>query len=292
MSIGTLVREQLQKHAPGLDEKAVRARWRAKNRSRRYRPGTLDGPAGRLLDDLRRNGIAIGRFEELFGSDELYQAAAADAHRRADAARAEHKTGTERKPYLVKLHPESFSVDDVYGRIALDPRVLAIANGYIRMRSYLLALDLWLTQPLPGEAMETQLWHRDNDDYLTPKLFVYFTDVTEADGPFCYAPRTHPLGDRRQAAELDTPDGRTSDEAMRNVVAEDEWVVCTGSAGTIIFADTCGYHKQVKPTGGERLLMIGEFTSGTPFSERPTGIAVPDADALTPEQRFALVRDS
>jgi hypothetical protein len=292
MSITTLVRTQLQKHAPTLDEKAVRARWRAKNRSRRYRPGELDGAAGRLLSDLRRNGIAIGRFEELFGSDELYRAAAEDAHRRADEARAAHATGTDRKPYLVKLHPEGFSTDDPYGRIALDPRVLAIANGYIRMRSYMLALDLWLTQPLPGDAMETQLWHRDNDDYLTPKLFVYFTDVTEADGPFCYAPRTHPLGDRRQAAELDTADGRTSDDAMRNVVPEDEWVVCTGTAGTIIFADTCGYHKQVKPTGGERLLMISEFTSGTPFSERPTEIAVPDVDALTPEQRFALVRES
>jgi hypothetical protein len=291
VSIGTLVRGQLQKRAPKLDDLAVRTRWRTINRSRRYRPAELDGPAGRLLSDLRENGIAIGRFEELFGSDELYRAAAEDALRRAETAREEHKTGSERKPYLVKLHQESFSTDDIYGRIAFDPRVLSIANGYIRMRSYMLALDLWLTQPLPGDAMETQLWHRDNDDYMTPKLFVYFTDVTEADGPFCYAPRTHPIGDRRQEAELDAPNGRTSDEAMKRIVPEDEWIVCTGTAGTIILADTCGYHKQVKPTGGERVLMIAEFTSGTPFSERPTEIAVPDVEALTPEQRFALIRD-
>jgi hypothetical protein len=288
MSIGGLVHGQLAKRAPRLEELAVRTRWRANNRARRFRPSPLDGAAGRLLDDLKRDGIAIGRFEDLFGSGELYEAAAADAHRRAEEARAEHAHGSERKPYLVKLHRDSFDVDDPYGRIALDPRVLSIANGYIRMRSYILALDLWLTMPLPGSAMETQLWHRDNDDYMTPKLFVYFTDVTEADGPFCYAPRTHPIGDRRQAAELDTPDGRTSDDAMAGVVPEDEWIVCTGSAGTIILADTCGYHKQLKPTGGERVLMVTEYTSGTPFSERPNEIAYRNPDALTPEQRFAL----
>jgi hypothetical protein len=288
VSIGSTVRGQLQKRAPKLEEAAVRARWRAINRARRYRAPEPGGAAGRLLADLKQNGIAIGRFEELFGSDELYEAAKADALGRA---RADHQTGSERKPYLVKLHPESFSIDDQYGKIALDPRVLSIANGYIRMRSYMLALDLWLTMPLPGDAMETQLWHRDNDDYMTPKLFVYFTDVTEADGPFCYAPRTHPIGDRRLEAELDAPNGRTSDEEMKRIVPEDEWVVCTGTAGTIILADTCGYHKQVKPTGGERVLMIAEFTSGTPFSERPTEIAFSEADALTPEQRFALVRE-
>jgi hypothetical protein len=291
MPIGSIVHEQLSKRAPRLEELAVRARWRTNNRARRFRPQPLDGAAARLLDDLRRNGIAIGRFEELFGSDELYRAAAEDAHRRADAARAEQLGGTERKPYLVKLHQEPFDVDDPYGRIALDPRVLSIPNGYIRMRSYILALDLWLTMPLPGTAMETQLWHRDNDDYMTPKLFVYFTDVTEADGPFCYAPGTHPIGARREAAELDTPDGRTSDEAMTRVVPEDEWIVCTGSAGTIILADTCGYHKQLKPTGGERVLMVTEYTSGTPFSERPTEIVSRNPDALKSEQRFALDRN-
>jgi phytanoyl-CoA dioxygenase PhyH len=291
MPIGALVHEQLSKRAPRLEELAVRTRWRANNRARRFRWEPLEGAPARLLDDLRRDGIAIGRFEELFASDELYRVAAEDAHRRADAARVEHQHGSERKPYLVKLHPDAFDVEDPYGRIALDPRVLAIANGYLRMRSYILALDLWLTLPLPGSAMETQLWHRDNDDYMTPKLFVYFTDVTEADGPFCYAPRTHPIGDRRQAAELDTPDGRTSDEAMARVVPEDEWIVCTGSAGTIILADTCGYHKQLKPTGGERVLMITEYTSGTPFSERPTEIACRDRAALSPEQRFALDRN-
>jgi hypothetical protein len=291
VSIKALVRGQLAKRAPRLEERAVRARWRANNRARRFRPRPLDGVTGRMLDDLRRDGIAIERFENVFGSKELYVAAAADARRRAEAARAEQARGSERKPYLVKLHDDSFAVDDPYGRIALDPRVLAIANAYISMRSYILALDLWLTLPLPGSAMETQLWHRDNDDYMTPKLFVYFTDVTETDGPFCYAPRTHPLGDRRQAAQLDTPDGRSSDEAMAAAVPEDEWIVCTGSAGTVILADTCGYHKQLKPTGGERVLMITEYTSGTPFSERPTEIACSNPEALTLDQRLALERN-
>lgn len=290
MGIKALVREQLAKHAPRLDERVVRGRWRSKNRARLLRPGPLDGVAGRMLDELKHSGIAVARFGDLFGSEELFEEAAADALRRADDAQAAHARGSERKPFLVKLHQEPFDVDDPYARIALDPRVLAIANGYLRMRSFVLALDLWLTLPLPGSARETQLWHRDNDDYMTPKLFLYLSDVTEADGPFCYAPRTHPLGDRRQAAKLDTPDSRTSDEAMTAVVPEDEWIVCTRAAGTIILADTCGYHKQLKPTGGRRVLMVTEYTSGTPFYERPIEIACRNPSALTLDQRFALER--
>jgi hypothetical protein len=291
MGIGGLVHRQLAKRAPRLDQRAVRARWRMINRARRIRPGRLEGAAGRLLDDLKRDGIGIARFEEVFGSDDLYETAAADAQKRAEVARAEHARGSGRKPYLVKLHQEPFDVGDPYGRIALEPRLLAIANGYLRMRSYILALDLWLTIPLPGSAVETQLWHRDNDDYMTPKLFVYFTDVSAADGPFCYAPRTHPLGDRRQPAAIDTPDGRTSDESMAAVVPENEWIVCTGSAGTLILADTCGYHKQLKPTGGERVLMVTEYTSGTPFFERPIEIVCGNPDLLTRDQRLALDRN-
>ena len=291
MSVASVVRGQLAKRAPKLDELATRARWRANNRSRFFRAGALEDPAlRRLLDDLKRDGIAIGRFDDLFGSRELYEELAADAHRRADRARAEGAHGTERKPYLIKPHPEPFAIDDAYGRTAFHPNVLAIVNRYVRMRTYLLAMDLWLTTPTPGEAIETQLWHRDNDDYMSPKLFVYFTDVTEEDGPFCYAPRTHTIGDRRQAAEMDET-FRTHDEQMRKIVPEDEWIICTGSAGTVIFADTCGYHKQLKPRGGERLLMVAEYTSGTPFFERPVEIRCDDPSALSEDQRFALFRN-
>jgi hypothetical protein len=291
MSIGAKVHEQLAKRAPRLDELAIRARWRAANRARLFRPGPVEPRVQRILDDLKRDGIAIAGFDELFGSTELYETAAADARRRADAARAEDRLGSsEKKPFLTKLHPEEFQIDEPYARIALHPSVLSVANAYVRMRTYLLAVDVWLTSPVPGEAVETQLWHRDTDDYLTPKLFVYFSDVTEADGPFCYAPRTHPLGDRRETADMDETN-RTHDDAMARIVPESEWIVCTGRAGTVILADTCGYHKQLKPTGGQRLLMIGEYTSGTPFWPRPIEINCADPTALTREQRFALLKN-
>src|SRR5262245_59992836 len=240
MGIGAKVHEQLAKRAPKLDELAVKTRWRAANRARLFRPGPLEPRLQRVLDDLKRDGIAIARFDEIFGSNELYEAAAADARTRADAARSEDRLGTsERKPFLTKLHPEEFEMDEAYTQIALHPDILSIANAYVRMRTWLLAVDVWLTSPLPGEATETQLWHRDTDDYLIPKMFVYFSDVTEADGPFCYAPRTHPLGDRRDVAEMDE-EHRTHDDQMARVVPESEWIVCTQPAGTVIIADTCG----------------------------------------------------
>jgi hypothetical protein len=289
MQVRSAIRHQLAKRAPALERRAVEAQWRRRNRERaaEFAPLTDDG-VGRLLGDLQRDGIAIGRFEELFGSTELYEEAAASATaRRARHEEAGDKQAESAKPYLTKLLDPSFELDDVFMRIALHPNVLAVANRYMEMRTVLRALDLWLTGPTPGPAIQTQLWHRDGDDFMNMKLFVLFTDVTIAAGPFCYAPRTHPLGSRRDLPERDDH-GRSTDEQMARIVPDDEWIVAEGTPGTIVLADTCGYHKQIKPTGEQRLLMMSQYVSGAAHVERALTIASEGAGDLAVDQRYAL----
>jgi hypothetical protein len=118
------------------------------------------------------------------------------------------------------------------------------------------------------------------------KLFCYFTDVTRAAGPLTYAPRTHPLGNRRTRPAHDEH-MRSTDEQMALIVPAEEWVVLEGGPGTIVFADTCGYHKQLKPESAERLKLVAQYVSGSPYVGRELELENLDASALSEDQHYA-----
>jgi hypothetical protein len=277
---------QLAKRAPRLEEAVVRANWRRHNRSRAFDPGGVEPPARAFVDQLAANGFARGRFEELFGETALFDEAAALAQRLYEQRGETRQAGDGKSSYLAKLATGRYDASDPFLRIALHPAALAVANGYLRLRSTLRALELWHTWPTPGEAIQTQLWHRDADDVMNVKLFCYFTEVNRAAGPLTYAPGTHPLGRRRTRPEHDE-NRRSTDEQMAQVVPEPEWVVLEGGPGTIVFADTCGYHKQLKPESEERLKLVAQYVSGSPYVGRELELENLDASILSEDQHYA-----
>ena len=287
MSVASRIRGQLARRAPGLEERAARAAWRLRNRERSYPGDTLEPRLTGFAEKLRRDGVARGEFDELIGDRDLFGAAAAEADRLYTQPRAEKEGASGKDTFLTKLATGSYSVDHPFVRIALHPDVLATANAYLGLRATLRQLDLWLTAPTPGPAIETQLWHRDGDDLMNVKLFVYFTDVTRAAGPLCYAPGTHPLGSRRELPERDER-ARSTDEQLARIVPESEWILCEGKRGTVVLADTCGYHKQLKPEGEERLLLVAHYVSGTPYVPRALELEGADPAALTDDQHVAV----
>jgi hypothetical protein len=289
MGVGARAREQLAKRAPRLEEMAVRANWRRRNRARSFTLDAIEDPDQRLLvDTVARDGYAVCRFEDLFDGRRLFDEAA-DHARRLYESRPQNAAAAEgsKASYLTKLAAGKFEAGHPFVQIALHPAALNIANGYLRLRSTLRALELWWTRPTIGAAVQTQLWHRDADDVMNLKMFVYFTDVTRAAGPLTYAPRTHPLGDRR-AAPLHDGDHRSSDEQMAQVVPADEWAILEGESGTIVFADTCGYHKQLKPESEERVKLVAQYISGTPYVPLALKLTGIDAAGLTEDQHYAV----
>ena len=264
----------------------MRANWRRHNRSRSFYRAEAEPRARAFVDQLTTNGFARGSFDDLFGGTALFDEAAARAQRLYEQRGEQHGEGAGKASYLAKLATRRYDADDPFVRIALHPAVLAVANGYLRLRSTLRALELWHTWPTPGDAIQTQLWHRDADDVMNVKLFCYFTDVTRAAGPLTYAPGTHPLGDRRMRPEHDEH-LRSTDEQMAQVVPAEEWVVLEGTPGTIVFADTCGYHKQLKPDSEERLKLVAQYVSGSPYVGRELELENLDASTLSEDQHYA-----
>jgi Phytanoyl-CoA dioxygenase (PhyH) len=288
VSVKTALRHRLAQYAPGIDDRLARARWRVRNRDRSYSPNGLAPSLRGVLDELRRSGVAITDAGALFDDPALYDEAAARARELYESrpVRQASEEGTK-ESFKAKLAEKTFDADHPFVRVALHPNVLAVANGYLRLRSTLRALELWLTEPTPGPAIQTQLWHRDADDVMNVKLFMYFNDVPIGAGPFTYAPGTHPLGSRRSLPEHDES-GRTTDEQMAAVVPSEEWLVCEGSPGTVIFTDTCGYHKQLKPESAERLMLVAHYVSGVPLVPPVIDIRGADRLALDDNQYVAV----
>jgi hypothetical protein len=282
MSVKSMIGSQVARRAPRLGDKMALAAWRRKNKDRAV-PAAHDP----LVERLRRDGVLITDVETVFGDRSLFEAADAHAKRLyAQPRDREEAAAGSKATYLTKLATRSYGADDPFVQLALHPRALAIANGYLGLRSTLRALDLWLTQPTEGPAIQTQLWHRDGDDLVNMKMFVYFTDVSRPAGPLTYAPQTHPLGGKRELPDHDDH-ARSTDDQLAKIVPEREWVLCEGKAGTVVFADTCGYHKQLKPETDERLLLMSHYVSGTPQVPHELEIRGLDGGELSEDQYVA-----
>src|SRR5256714_4559976 len=141
MSVGAKVRSQLARRAPRLEEAVVRANWRRHNRDRAFDPAAVThATQRRLADDLTREGVAVGTFDELIGDRELWDAAAAEAARLHAAWTPQEAEAGSKASFLTKLATKEFDASDPFARIALPPAVLNVVNAYLKLRSTLRAL--------------------------------------------------------------------------------------------------------------------------------------------------------
>jgi hypothetical protein len=257
----------------------------------RFNQPAVNGETERVLDELNRNGVAITSVEKLFSDtscfDEMCRAvdeleddwAGQIAAERASANRYD----TSQKTFLFELlgrHPQ-LDPDSVYARFALQQPILQTSNAYFGMYTQLRYYNVWHTLTTNTEARESQLWHRDREDHSILKLFVYFVDIDEGAGPFTYAPGTHHKGASRSTPEFFIENGvrRTTDEQMAAIVPQEKWIKGIGKKGTILLADTAGYHKGGLARTHDRLMYTCMFTSPTSQApelfNRPSSIALP-----------------
>jgi Phytanoyl-CoA dioxygenase (PhyH) len=259
------------------------------------------GEARRVLEDLKRNGAAITSVDALFGAGGLWDElrAYADGLEASQAAEIEEaRRGADEegpgKSYLMSLLPNGpitvTPENEILARFALQEPLLSVANAYYGLYVRLRTFDVWHTFSSTRPARDSQLWHRDpaNDEHLL-KVFVYLSDVDDGAGPFLYAAGTHPEGDMKTNPASTRVKGadRTTDEEMAAVVPPERWVKGVGPAGTIVMADTRGYHKGGEARDKDRRLYYCMYrTPGfqTRRFARPIVVSAP----LAKEQRVAV----
>jgi hypothetical protein len=310
----TKLAKRVTRVATAIENRGVRATYGLHdrvlaNRSARRRFGherpALDTSQQRIVDELRVEGFVVVPFGELFPDPARWEAvgAAADAFvseteegLRREAAGEDATLRRSVKKYLVRKNAWGTTLDpaDPWLRLALDPKVLDLANTYLGMWSKLEYLDLWYTPPTDeGERQSSQRWHRDFNDRLLLKAFLYLSDVDEQAGPLEYVPRSFPGGELGDLwAWYPGYDGyppqEEFDERMRGRRIE----TFTGQRGTLIFCNTSGFHRGGYATGTPRVLATWTYSSPAALkalSERNyEPIANGSVADLAPAARYAI----
>ena len=261
-------------------------------------------PTGKnVLNELNRDGIAITSIENLLidvsDFNELSHAVDGMINSRNEEiamleSQAADTTKIGSKTFNLELLGGELMFDssDIFSRFALNPAVLNIANAYLRLYSLLRYYNVWYTFASNADARESQLWHFDREDNYILKIFVYLKDVEIGTGPFTYAPGTHRKGihwNRKPESFTENNVLRTTDDQMSAVIPREKWITATGKKGTVVLADTRGYHKGGEARDDNRLMYTCMFTS--PASDSKRLLSYPAKSAvqnLTNEQRFAL----
>lgn len=255
--------------------------WRYVGNGRRAflaRSASNDPGVRRVAQELTERGIVIGpsaTYLSESGRDALAAASALvldeSRRREAEAANGQDAGARKNKDYLVTLvdWKQEHGPDSPLLKLALDKKLLEIVASYLGMWPRLHAIGAWMNVPTENDAKESQLWHRDPEDMSLIKVFIYLVDVDDGRGPFCYIPKTHPFS----AGAGKTPEHkdakRITDEEMRAAFPPETWVNCTGPAGTMILADTVGFHRGGRPMNGNRILITFTYASGLPLTNRP-----------------------
>ena len=227
-----------------------------------------------IIDELRSNGIAVAKVEDLLSPELIAELDTATrqmlATREQDIrymkSNVDSPQWTGEKAFNLELlgsEPE-FDADSVFAKIGLSRPLTSIANNYLRMTAQLRYYNVWYTAASTGAFKASQLWHYDREDKYILKVFLYLDDVDEGTGPFTYAPGTHRQGKYRSINPGFVLEGnvrRTTDEQMAKVYPREKWKLGTGKKGTIIFADTRGYHKGGEARTRDRLMFTCMYTS-------------------------------
>lgn len=227
---------------------------------------------GIAITSAERCGDALRNFEELEDCvGRLLDDRSEELGALKEGAQGDGAIGD--KTFNVELlgSPLQFDPESVYARFALQDFIQGIANAYLGMSAELRYYNVWKTFATSARPRESQLWHFDREDNYILKVFLYLDDVDESAGPFTYAPGTHRKGRRWDLQpEFFFEDNvkRSSDQQMSRVVPESEWVRATGRKGTLIFADTRGFHKGGEAREKDRLMYTCMFTSPASQSKR------------------------
>jgi hypothetical protein len=260
--------------------------WQNRRRQAAHLP-RLDQRDVAIVEGLRRDGGFISSLAALAvpGTDAML--AAADRLAAATAGRRPGKGGFNIQPSAAELEscPELI-------RWGLDERLLAIVSNYIGLPAAYRGLTL-RRDIAGGDATETRLWHRDDEDFRICKIIVYLNDVGPDGGPYEF------IGKREAPSLWRLPAGyqRLTDADMVRWTLPEQWRSCTGPRGTAVFTDTCRVlHRGRIASHDDRLALFFCYNSTSPvhpehcqplFDRAAFRRRYPD---LTPAQEAAIAR--
>ena len=170
----------------------------------------------------------------------------------------------------------ALNVEDIYPLI-INTQLLCLVSNYLGAPARLQKFTLsWSNRGSDHEPLNPQKFHRDRDDFRTLQLFIYLTDVGNANGPHEYVPKTHNLDILKSMYNVNNISNGSKhsflspDELKRVLGSENVKILTlTGSKGSAFLEDTGGFHRGTVPQSfNSSRLMLGitwSLARGTGF---------------------------
>jgi hypothetical protein len=210
-----------------------------------------------LIERIKNEGVVITTLEALSipSTQEMLRAA-------RNLIPKIPKLDTKRKnEYVVHASPQQLMRHSAIFFWGLQERLLSIVENYLGLP--VAYHGSYFRRDIANNVQrKTRLWHKDVEDPNFIKMIIYLHDVDEDGGAFQYIPKKL---SRDVCRTLKYKYGHISDNVMQKVGDSSIWKTCTGSAGTVIIANTGDIlHRGKIPVTSDRYTIFFDYTSRQP----------------------------
>ncbi len=140
----------------------------------------------------------------------------------------------------------------IFDKIKNDPELNSYISKYVGRNFKCTNIASWWTFGNNENPQEAELFHRDIDNILWLKVFIYLTDVDSNCGPHVFIPTSHRINKFLQFK-------RFTDVEAKNEFGDFTYHI--GKKGTLIIEDTFGLHKgQHISTNNNRLIFQLQYS--------------------------------
>ena len=143
-----------------------------------------------------------------------------------------------------------FNLNNPLYELAINPTLITIVRKYFNHPCKLIDIQLAKTKVIKEKngRVYSQRWHKDPSQIGVIKIFIYFSNVTSDSGPFEYLEHTHYRYKNKNTPRSKRIIGGSfypKEQLIDNYIEHNEKdkKCLTGKKGTIIIADTSGFHR-------------------------------------------------
>ena len=181
--------------------------------------------------------------------------------------------GTEPVRYLTEV-----SKMDSVKRLLNSVDLYSLVSLYLGAPVSIYNVGAWIQYPgSEWQVPNTQLWHRDRDDFSFLKLFMNVSDVTHANGPHAYLPGSHLSKNLSSIFRSDSDsekqqyvNGSThkffTDKDLNDLGLIIQPKVWQGPSGLTFLEDTRGFHRAYTPETEPRLMFAVTWSVGKGYA--------------------------
>ena len=158
----------------------------------------------------------------------------------------------------ISINEPLLNIEEIYA-IVTDQNILSFARRYLNQEKIhigFIKLRRFFCNDLP--EFDTNYFHVDDNCDKILKCIIYLNDITDIeDGPFVYVKNSHknlmPFKEEYVSKYTRT------DEQIKNYYGEDLIVPILAESGSVLFADTLGYHKGLKSKNKDRYVLYVNY---------------------------------